>query len=169
MPKQSPKAKKVLSQLPNNVEHRVGVTSCPHCDHNDNDYDSWHAGALAIVTEIVHGKHGSMAVISECPKCFKKSWVHEAFSAFSYTDAYAEWKELAAKTEAERHRKGLIVFCDSLCVRCVHLRGFEGDTLCWKKCTMGKDDAIKLPPGHTFYYQMGNPVTECDKFEERKI
>jgi hypothetical protein len=169
MPKKKPVAKKVVASLPPGIDHRRGVTSCPHCDFNDNDYTAWHVGAVILVTEIVHGKHGSMAVVAECPECFKKSWVHESFSAFSCYDEYPEdWKRIAKQTEDSRHEVALKEFCDSLCVSCKHLRGLEANTLCWKKCTMGKDDKAKLPEGRTFYYHTGPGQQECAEYVKRE-
>lgn len=168
MKKKKPIVRKVVQSLPAGIAHRMGVTSCPHCDHNDMDYTSWHKGAVMLVTEIVQGKHGSMAVVSECEKCFEKSWVHEMFSAFRCYDEYdAEWKAVAEKVENARHLAALHEFCDSLCVSCVHLRGLEGDTLCWKTCTMGRDDKTILPAGRKFYYDTGPARKECDKYQKR--
>jgi hypothetical protein len=168
MPKKKPTVKKVVQSLPTGVAHRRGVTFCPHCDYNDNEYASWHDGALMLVREIVFGKHGSVAVVAECPKCFKKSWVHESFSAFAVYDEYKEWHDVVEQIHAARHETALKRFCDSLCVSCVHLRGMKGDTLCWKKCTMGKDDKAVLPAGRKFYYDEGRPQQKCDAYLKRE-
>lgn len=138
-----PQARKIISEMDHSITHRAGVWTCPHCDYQEDNYSvgKWEKGALTLVLAIVHGKHGSVVVISECPKCFKKSWVHAEFSRFEeWSNTYPkEWKEAAIKERDRRHIASLIRFTDSLCARCRHLRRLECNTIPIVDCTYGRE------------------------------
>ncbi len=168
MKNKKPVARKVVLSLPPGIAHRRGVTHCPHRDFKDEEYDVWHAAAIMLVTEIVHGKHGSLAVVAECPKCFKKSWVHEGSSAFRVYEYYKQWTEIAEKVFAARHLVALRRFTDSLCATCVHLRKLECDTLPIIDCTYGKDENAELPPGRTFYMHHCFTTQKCEVYKKRE-
>jgi hypothetical protein len=169
MKKKKPIVRKILLSLPSNVTHRVGVTICPHCGDNI-EHEDWMKGAVAMIKDIVYGKHGSIAVIAECPKCFEKSWVHESETAFSdYMDWYPEdWKKAAKKVYAARHLSALRHFCDSLCATCVHLRNLECKTLPIIKCTYGKDENVILPGERKFYYHSNFTTQKCPAYQKRE-
>ena len=72
------RSKKIVRALPKGVRWRQGVTSCPHCQHDfgHNNVNQWVKNAVALVLDEIQCKHGSIAFVSECPQCFKKSWCH---------------------------------------------------------------------------------------------
>lgn len=156
----------VHSWDPSSVRHRIGVTRCPHCDH---DSDEWEKSAVLLVLCEVHGKHGYVVVVNECPKCFEKSWVHQPFTWFQdYHDEYPEeWKTAAQKEYTRRHVAAVSKFADSLCAKCAHLRKLECETLPIIKCTYGEDEEAKLPVGRKFYYHSCFTTSECPAFTAR--
>jgi hypothetical protein len=147
------------------VWHRAGITSCPHCDHNADD---WEKTATTLVLATIHGKHGSVVVVNECPKCFEKSWVHQPFSFFDkWTDGYSEeWKAAANAEYAKRHLAAVTTFADSLCARCSHLRSLKCDTLPIVECTKGNPAPIE---GRKEYLHGSFTEKVCDKFLVRPV
>ncbi len=125
-----------------NLAHRAGIWVCPHCDwqdEGDNKLSAFDKFICAVVLETVHGKHGSVVTVSECPKCHKKSWVHAAFHSFSeWSDHTPEVKMAVKEEHARRHTQAVSRFADSLCAKCVYLRKLECDTLPIVSCTHGK-------------------------------
>lgn len=150
------------------VDHRADFEHCPSCDKKFSG-EKWDAQATALVLGIVHGKHGSLAVVSECPACFEKSWVHQCFSTFRITDDFpSDWKDVAAKEEACRHLEALRTFCDSQCSRCAHLRKLECETLPIVECAFGKKgEHEKCSPNQKFYYHRCFTETACPAFAPR--
>lgn len=154
---------KIVQGLPAGIAHRVGVDSCPHCGKGFNyDLGPWEKSATHVVLDIVHGKHGSIAVVSECPECFEKSWLHFTSSSFGdFANEFTEEIRLAARKELDRRHLGAVVtFVNSLCAGCKHLRKLECDTLPIVRCTYGqerKDDYL-----HSSFTE-----TNCPKFEAR--
>ncbi len=169
MSRKKPAAKKIISSLPDGIYHRVGITHCPHCDEKF-EHEEWCKTAIAIVTDVVHGKHGSIAVVNECPKCFEKSWVHESDSAFhAYMNWYPkEWTEVAEKVYAARHLAALRRYNDSLCATCEHLRALECKTLPITRCTYGKNENTILPGERKFYYHSCFTTQKCPAYKKRQ-
>lgn len=151
--------RRVVSSLDPSIEHRGGITRCPHCDH---DSDDWERTAVVLVTSTVFGKHGSLAVVNECPKCFEKSWIHQPFSFFeALHEMYPkDWMKAADAEHTKRHVAAVSEFADSLCAKCKHLRALECDTLPIVRCTYGVPSATYL---HSCFTE-----TECQKFTARK-
>jgi hypothetical protein len=138
--------------MPKGTYHRAGISSCPHCQHDFgfDDRNLWIKNATALVLEVVQGKHGSIAYISECPKCFKKSWVHNEIGCFYTHQEWPDgWEEAAEAEKGTRGLSNLRRFNHSLCASCTHIRGVEIGTAGWRYC------ALK---GH------GHFEEECDKF-----
>ena len=153
------------------IAHRAGITACPHCDFDADrehtDGDVWAKTAMVLILDTVQGKHGSVVVVNECLKCFKKSWVHQPFSFFAdYHDGYsAEWKEAADAEHTRRHVESVSRFADSLCAKCAHLRSLECDTLPIVECTYGAPPPVA---GRKQYLHSSFTEIECPKFVARR-
>ncbi len=131
---------KILYETPPNFEcitHRIGVWDCPECGQGElEDVDQWYLpeSLKAVVLKSSHSKANSAIVISECQKCFKKSWVHRELKLFINEDSevYKYSKKLikALKEELkERVDKGKKQWEESLCKTCKVKKTVEWDCL----------------------------------------
>ena len=135
------------------VRHRAGIFECPHCDHEPKSHRGWVDQALRLCLAIVDGKHGSAAVVSECPKCFKLSWVHQDLERMREYSGYpVAWERAAEEERARRHVEALRHWAAGICARCRHLTDGEVTTSDRRTCKIG----------------FGSAVTECNYFEEIK-
>lgn len=141
----------VRSTLPDGVCHRPDLEHCPNCEHRMAPED-WEKAATVFVTGEVHGKHGSGAVATECPSCFKLSWVHMRLDVFQYSE-FPDKVHVAMAAELRRRQLGALRDAGrGLCFRCAKLRGGNVTTNAWRECDIGS-----------------GPVTDdCDKFVEAK-
>ena len=161
----------IVRSLPDGILHRAGITSCPHCGFISSrgdiarSCDVWAEKAKTLVLDTVHGKHGSVAVVSECPECFELSWVHQPFSFFSeWMDIYSvAWKRAANAEHTRRHMDAVHTFADSLCAKCQHLRSLECDTLPIVQCTFGTLPVV----GREEFLHNSFTETECPQFLAR--
>lgn len=123
--------------MPLGTVHRNGVSNCPHCDFEpEKSWKVWPEHAVSMVLNEVQCKHGSVAYISECPKCFKKSWVHHEIAGFDHScERWPKgWPE-AAKAEGRARALSNLRSCQgTLCMSCVHLVGVQIDTIAWRWC-----------------------------------
>ena len=164
------------------ISHRAGITNCPHCDFDKQDSDPWAKNAIVLMLDTAYGKHGSVVVVSECPKCCKKSWVHQPFSFFNdWSDHYPEdWKAAAQAEFTRRHCEAVSRFADSLCAKCQHLRRLECETLPIVSCTYGAPVGEDADTWRTATGRWSPPIadrkaylhscfteTECPKFKPR--
>lgn len=132
--------------------HRSLIDICPCC-REEYDITIWMEQAYIFVREIVGGKHGYVALISECPKCFESSWCHFTIPFSSYRDQFSEkWKEESQKVHSSRRVQALRDWKNGLCGLCTKLEDGEVDTTDRRSCVKG----------------MGGAETECDLFEEVK-
>lgn len=160
------KLKVVRSFDPQAVDHRADFMHCPSCG-TKHEPEIWDANAAKLILEIVHGKHGSLTIVSECPKCFEPSWVHTPFSAFGeWGEEWVpdNWKKAAAEEHTRRHVRSVHRFADSLCAKCVHLRSLVCDTLPVVHCTLGEPP----PTDGKVYLHSCFTETECPAFQARE-
>lgn len=143
----------VRNQLPEGAFHRSDFKTCPHCDATF-DNDKWDRSARILIREIVHGKHGSMAVVSECPKCFKPSWVHHSISTLHWLmrEIVPKWERPVEDEYNRRKLRAIREWSASLCVQCVHVGKVVCDTSTSRSCICG------FGPVHSV-------VDGCEKFE----
>jgi hypothetical protein len=127
-------------------DHRGDFETCPHCRCH-MAHDEWQKHTIEFTTAEVQGKHGSGAIIAECPKCFQKSWVHVELGYTSHLP-----KEIEEAAEREHLRRKLAASREwgaSLCWKCKHLKEPHISTHAWRDCIRGLGPAEK----------------ECKKFE----
>lgn len=157
--------------------HREAVTSCPFCQHEpakggrtSDSYRWWVNAAHTLVAAEVWGKHEYVAVITECPSCFKSSWVHWGLTSFSYMDVPDAWKKAIEKEGEQRHLAAIRTWSKGICQFCVHLRKVELKTACWKHCTLGSERKLD----GRIYLQGGPPAVavgtsmlknQCDQYK----
>lgn len=93
--------KKHIVQTSNDTfqNHRRDFETCPHCSHK-MDSDEWEKIASVLVLNPKCYRAGCVAIISECPKCFESSWVHEQMRSFLYLDSWpSDWKDSVINLE----------------------------------------------------------------------
>lgn len=132
------------------VFHRVNFTNCPHCEA-EFDHTKWLQQAVVLVNTIVQCKHGAVAVISECPHCFERSWVHNdiKFTHFEMYGLPKEWDKAAADELGRRQVSSIQDWAASICVNCRQLKGVHDLTHAWRNCIKGS----------------GPVEAKCDKFK----
>lgn len=96
--------------------HRLDFETCPFCDHK-MPYLKWDDYAVILVLDIVQGKHADVVVVSECPKCFEKSWTHQC-GIGDFEEMSVEWQEAVNKEIAHRRKVEKRKWELSLCFTC---------------------------------------------------
>ncbi len=131
------------------AEHRSDFESCPSCGHK-RDYVFWRKAAVTLILEPSCIKSNSVAVVSECPKCFEPSWVHERIDGFDWDDWPEKWKERVKEFAAAIKLKALREWGAGICWRCENLASGEIEYHAWRHCVKG----------------CGPPEKKCDRFIE---
>lgn len=133
--------------------HREDFHTCPHCDY-DLDSEEWYKVAVMLVVAEVFGKHSSLAILSECPKCFENSWVHcelKHLDTLSYLYKFPKaWEEAADKEYDRRHLLAIRELDGALCLSCKHISQLSIGTWCHGRCNLG----------------YGCPTKECAEYEK---
>lgn len=139
------------------AEHRAMITVCPDCNYDSDESNTandkpWMQGAVILVLQPRFYKKGHVAIVSECPKCFKKSWLHVDIDRVHWFSQCLPKKWIdAIKAEGERLKlQAVREWPKGLCWRCKHLKEATIDYHCYRQCIVG----------------MGGPETECDDFEQ---
>lgn len=140
-------------------EHRERFSKCPHCDH-DEDYVKWLNDAHTLILEPSCSKRGSVAVVTDCPKCFEPSWLHRQFEDFH--EVYVgvpevpqfppAWRNRVSKHAAAVHLSVIREWKNGLCGGCKKLESGEMKYSAWRTCGIGS----------------GPIQTACDKYQEVK-
>jgi hypothetical protein len=131
------KVQKVLRELPQDCFHRADFRHCPHCEE-PTPTEEWFKYVHIVVIGEVHGKHPSGALVSECPKCFKKSWVHRDLALLEYEGHLDANAKYAAKEElARRQLVALRLWGAGLCWNCTHLKSGSVSTATHRTCKRG--------------------------------
>ncbi len=154
MKKKNTDATKVISYSASRIDglyHRVSLTHCPHCDHNE-EFLSWFQRAHTLVCAEVHGKHSSIAMITECAKCFEHSWAHWDLTSMRNIDFPGEWVSACEKEYKARNKAAVKRLRESLCLRCCHLDDLGIKTSTRRTCKVG----------------FGQVTAECEYFKEEK-
>ena len=147
------KAKNIWRELTCEFKyHRGDFETCPHCGQKFED-DEWDKHAVDLIIGIVNCVHGRITVVSECPKCFEKSWVHHNFTTFMFDDEGKwpkGWNKAAIKEQADRQLRALREWGAGICWKCKKLTGGDISTHAWRNCARGS----------------GPTETACDSFAE---
>jgi hypothetical protein len=119
---------------PQQHPHRVDYETCPHCS-TSWETEAWEDNRKIICTGIVASKSDDGVIVSECPACFERSWVHYPLQA---TYGWSE-KERNAFTKAyqDRHLSAIRGMSKSLCITCVKIEKLHVDTKHWRNCDIG--------------------------------
>jgi hypothetical protein len=81
--------------------HRADLQHCPSCDHK-TETDKWDEAGVTLILEPRCYKAGCVTVMSECPKCFELSWIHQRMDGFQWNHAWpSNWKKAVKKREAQ--------------------------------------------------------------------
>jgi hypothetical protein len=144
------KGRKIVTTLSDGILHRLDYKTCPHCEIS-NEYDLWNEAATTLVNSIVHCKHGSVAVISECPKCFLSSWVHHNIDAMEwmFKEIAPEWIKPIKEEYEKRKLAAIRMWAASLCINCKHVKEPVCNTHTYRSCICGVGPA---------------KLEECEKF-----
>lgn len=117
--------------------HRADFEHCPNCGHSMNN-KSWQRAAVTLVLNPGCYKAGSVAVMSECPKCFGLSWVHHAMTGFAWDDDWpASWRAAVDAREKAVKLEALRRWGAGICHNCRHLVSGTVDHHAWRECVRG--------------------------------
>lgn len=122
--------------------HRGDFETCPNCGHR-MEYKEWCKSHCVLILSPTCYKSGSVSVMSECPKCFKNSWVHLNMSRFEYDDAWPkDWQEEVKKLDKSTKLTALRDWGASLCWNCRHLTGGAVEYNAWRYCKLGSGPCL---------------------------
>lgn len=113
--------------------HRRDFETCPFCSHK-MPYLKWDDYAVILVLDVVQGKHADVVVVSECPKCFEKSWTHQC-GIGDFEEMSMEWQEAVNKEIASRRAIAKRQWELSLCFTCKKVEELPGERATWASCT----------------------------------
>lgn len=130
--------------------HRGSLDCCPFCQF-EQKIKEWHKQASILVVAEIQGVHRSVAIVTECPKCFEKSWVHIEMSFSTYDSCYSKsWIEAIRKEYDKRCLSALREWKKGICGECALLTGGEITTHAWSLCD-GRSGGVEI---------------KCDRFQE---
>jgi hypothetical protein len=129
--------------------HRSDFESCPHCEHQMKDAE-WDQCAVELIIEPRCYKSGYVIIMSECPKCHGKSWVHNRMATIAFGCWPQSWKDAVEKRDCEDRLDALREWGKGLCWRCKKLESGTVDYHAWRNCRGG----------------CGSPEIKCEHFEE---
>lgn len=123
--------------------HRKDFQTCPNCDH-EMLYTDWDNYATHLVLDTIQGKHGSAVIVSECPKCFEKSWVHQDLRS-DIEHISEEWQEALSKELKDRIAIAQREWDLSLCRTCKKIEKTPQikDTIAYRSCAKGLGPVVK--------------------------
>lgn len=129
-------------------KHRTNFVTCPSCEH-EMEIRKWRKAAIVLAPIIFMGSHGAVVVVSECPKCYKKSWVHHRVEDFTdHSDWPKTWIKAVKEEAAKRQLEALREWGKGICHNCIHLKGGTITTHAWRSCIIG----------------FGPPEKECETY-----
>lgn len=133
--------------------HRNDFETCPHCNHKYST-KTWERAAIDLILDPVSCVSDRLAIVSECPGCFEKSWVHENFSSITYGSEDRKypksWAKAAEDEDKARKLQALRDWGKGLCWHCNKLEEGTVERHAWRHCSVGS----------------GPPETKCGSFDE---
>lgn len=134
------------------VLHRQLIDECPNCNYEMN-FKTWETAAYQLILTPRVYKSGYVSTVTECPKCFKSSWVHIRVSGFGYGEKYPKkWIEAVDNLRESILKSAAIEWKKSLCHTCKHRYSEPAEYNNWRRCIVG----------------VGGPETVCSKYENGK-
>jgi len=127
--------------------HRNDFRTCPSCGHK-MEYEEWSKTSHTVVLEPRCQKPGNVSIITECPKCFEDSWVHEPMNCFGYSNWPEKWKLAVKAKENIVKLQALRDWAFSLCGKCTKLEEGNVNYYAWSSCD-GRSGSVE---------------TECERF-----
>jgi hypothetical protein len=141
--------KRALRMLTTSVQdnyrnHRADLETCPHCRHVPVGRMAWYGYAVTLVLKPRNHKRGSVAIVSECPKCFGISWIHVEMDSFAYMvpAAPAKWIATVQALCASTRLQALRDWGAGKCHRCAHLESGTVGYSAWRQCPIGSGPAV---------------------------
>jgi hypothetical protein len=116
----------------------------------------WDKVATTLILNPRNYKAGSVAILSECPKCFEESWVHHPMDSFDWGEYPKAWKECVKKLEKEVKLQAVREWGKCLCHKCSNLKEAKIEYNCRISCS-GDYGSISC-----------NAEMECEHFKELK-
>lgn len=130
-----PKVKIISFFDPGQYPHRYDFDTCPHCDKVYDHLKEWLSNRTELCTGIVDQKTDSGVVVSECPSCFEKSWVHyDLRNTYRFTEVE---QEASTKAWNNRHLSAIRELDGALCISCSRIESLKVDTKTWRNCYAG--------------------------------
>jgi hypothetical protein len=123
-------------------DHREDFETCPNCSRK-MDSNKWLKISHTLILEPRFYRRGSVVIISECPKCFHSSWIHEPIDSFKYNDFPVKWKEAVERQGEKLKIKALRDWAFSLCGRCKKLTNGRVEYSTYRDCEIGSGSAEK--------------------------
>lgn len=115
------------AQLLDDCAHRAGITDCPECGIRSSN-EQWSKAKnieYVILDPQRHSKHSSCIVISFCPKCAERSWIHEDLDSGSMSWCNGGFtkpvQKKMQKEKVRRVRAAINVMATSPCLSCKHV------------------------------------------------
>ena len=114
------------AQLLDDCPHRPGFDTCPECGKRSK-YEDWRKPKYVghvILDPQKYSKRSSCIVISYCPKCGERSWVHEELEMSSLYSDTAFNKIVRKKLQKEKIRRirlAVTQMAESPCMTCPHV------------------------------------------------
>ena len=123
--------------------HRSDFETCPHCDRK-TERDDWDTASTVLILKPQNYKAGAVAILSECPLCFKKSWAHRSMDSFSSYKCFPKaWKDRVETLAEATKLEALRDWGTSICPTCKHLKSGTVEYHAWRYCAAGSGPAIK--------------------------
>jgi len=145
------KIKVVNNSVDEQANHRSNFTTCPHCYHEMKS-EVWEKAVTIIALEPRCYKSGCVAMISECPECFKPSWVHWQMDHF---DKWSSWpkhvQEAVSKKGEAVKLSALRTWGRCICHSCKHLTSGKVQFTAWRECKRGFGPAVEVKEGCETY------------------
>lgn len=157
------------------VAHRTDFETCPCCPDDEYPYEGhrmrsaeWMKRAVTLVMEPAVYKAEAVAIISECPRCFGLSWVHQRYTSI-YWDVETfptDWRNATRKKAQQLTLEAHEQWNGSLCKTCRQRDGEPtlGAAPVWRSCIAGIGPVLAKSEACPKYKKEGEyPRMTCNK------
>lgn len=135
-------SKRIVSSIDLSTYGHLGdLETCTDCGYKQ-EFMEWAKTASILALDIVRGKHGSVVLVMECPKCFEFMWFHMAIPLSIYDEVFPPaWIEATTKEFNKRCLFALRQWKKGVCGNCKLLESGEISTHAWRNCPKGTGPA----------------------------